>query len=130
MEANLHKIAEEVVSKIGIFDVDLEAKVGTLPVGDKQLVAISAHFINNAKLSIMDGPTTALTKKEVEALFKIIKDLQSQGTPVLNVSHKLAEVFEISKAFTILQNGQNVKDGDTSELDSDKFTYYMTGRHF
>ena len=77
-----------------------------------------------------DEPTTALTKKEVEALFKIIKDLQSQGIAILFVSHKLDEVFEISERFTILRNGQNVKDGDTSELDSDKFTYYMTGRHF
>ena len=122
-------IAEEAVSKIN-FNVDLEAKVGTLPVADKQLVAISRALINNAKLIIMDEPTTALTKKEVEALFKIIKDLQSQGIAILFVSHKLDEVFEISERFTILRNGQNVKDGDTSELDSDKFTYYMTGRHF
>ena len=122
-------IAEEAVSKIN-FNVDLEAKVGTLPVADKQLVAISRALINNAKLIIMDEPTTALTQKEVEALFKLIKDLQSQGIAILFVSHKLDEVFEISERFTILRNGQNVKDGDTSELDSDKFTYYMTGRHF
>ncbi|MBS4875063.1 MAG: sugar ABC transporter ATP-binding protein, partial [Actinomyces sp.] len=105
------RIAEEAVSKIN-FDVDLEAKVGTLPVADKQLVAISRALINNAKLIIMDEPTTALTKKEVEALFKIIKDLQSQGIAILFVSHKLDEVFEISERFTILRNGQNVKDGD------------------
>ena len=123
------RIAEEAVSKIN-FNVDLDAKVGTLPVADKQLVAISRALINNAKLIIMDEPTTALTKKEVEALFRIIKDLQKQGIAILFVSHKLDEVFEISERFTILRNGQNVKDGDTSELDSDKFTYYMTGRHF
>ena len=97
------RIAEEAVSKIN-FDVDLEAKVGTLPVADKQLVAISRALINNAKLIIMDEPTTALTKKEVEALFKIIKDLQSQGIAILFVSHKLDEVFEISERFTILRN--------------------------
>ena len=123
------RIAEEAVSKIN-FNVDLDAKVGTLPVADKQLVAISRALINNAKLIIMDEPTTALTKKEVEALFRIIKDLQKHGIAILFVSHKLDEVFEISERFTILRNGQNVKDGDTSELDSDKFTYYMTGRHF
>ncbi|MEG0256804.1 MAG: sugar ABC transporter ATP-binding protein [Christensenella sp.] len=123
------KIAEEAVSKIN-FEVDLDEKVGVLPVADKQLVAISRALINNAKLIIMDEPTTALTKREVEALFKIIKDLQAQGIAILFVSHKLDEVFEISERFTILRNGQNVKDGDTSELNSDKFTYYMTGRHF
>ena len=123
------KIAEEAVSKIN-FKVDLDEKVGVLPVADKQLVAISRALINNAKLIIMDEPTTALTKREVEALFRIIKDLQAQGIAILFVSHKLDEVFEISERFTILRNGQNVQNGDTSELDSDKFTYYMTGRHF
>ncbi len=122
-------IAQEAIGKIN-FNVDLDEKVGALPVADKQLVAISRALINNAKLIIMDEPTTALTKKEVEALFHIIKDLQAQGIAILFVSHKLDEVFEISERFTILRNGQNVKDGDTSELDSDKFTYYMTGRHF
>lgn len=123
------KIAEEAVSKIN-FNVDLDEKVGVLPVADKQLVAISRALINNAKLIIMDEPTTALTKREVEALFKIIKDLQAQGIAILFVSHKLDEVFEISERFTILRNGQNVQNGDTAELNSDKFSYYMTGRHF
>lgn len=122
-------IAEEAVKKIN-FTVDLNAKVGTLPVADKQLVAISRALINNAKLIIMDEPTTALTKKEVEALFRIIKQLQKQGIAILFVSHKLDEVFEISERFTILRNGENVQTGDTADLDSEKFTYYMTGRQF
>ena len=125
----LRKIAEEAIKKID-FAVDLDAKVGTLPVADKQLIAISRALMNNAKLIIMDEPTTALTKKEVEALFGIIKDLQKQGIATLFVSHKLDEVFEISEKFTILRNGKNVKDGLTSELDNEKFTYYMTGRKF
>ena len=123
------KIAEEAVSKID-FKIDLNEKVGNLSVAEKQLVAISRALLNNAKLIIMDEPTTALTKKEVEALFRIIKKLQQQGIAILFVSHKLDEVFEISERYTILRNGQNVNTGDTSELNDESFTYYMTGRKF
>ncbi|MHB8277300.1 MAG: sugar ABC transporter ATP-binding protein [Candidatus Humimicrobiaceae bacterium] len=123
------KIAEEAVKRIN-FKVDLNAIVGELPVADKQLVAICRALTINAKLIIMDEPTTALTNKEVEALFKIIKDLQTHGIATLFVSHKLDEVFEISERFTILRNGENVITENTSDLNNEKFIYFMTGRKF
>ena len=78
----------------------------------------------------MDEPTTALTRKEVQALFKIIMHLKEQGIAILFVSHKLNEVFEISERFTIFRSGELVVTGNTSDLDDRKFTYYMTGREF
>ena len=97
-------------------------------VAKKQLVAISRALINNAKLIIMDEPTTALTQKEVASLFRIIKKLQKQGIAILFVSHKLDELFEISEQFAIIRNGENVATGKTTDLDKEKFSYYMTGR--
>ncbi len=94
------------------------------------MVAISRALIFNAKLIIMDEPTTALTRKEVKALFDIILKLKAQGIAILFVSHKLDEVFEISERFTIFRSGELVVSGNTSELDNQKFTYYMTGREF
>ena len=88
------RIAEEAVRKIN-FDVDLEALVETLPVADKQLIAISRALLDNAKLIIMDEPTTALTKREVNRLFEIIAELMKIGGTILFVSHKLDELFEI-----------------------------------
>ena len=123
------KIAEEAVAKIN-FDVDLDALVETLPVADKQLIAISRALLDNAKLIIMDEPTTALTKKEVRRLFEIIENLKKNGITILFVSHKLDEVFEISDSITILRNGENVISCPTSEMTEEKFAYYMTGRHF
>ena len=79
--------------------------VGQLSVADRQLVAISRALMSDAKLIIMDEPTTALTKKEVDALFRIILDLKARGIATLFVSHKLDEVFEISERFTIIRNG-------------------------
>ena len=106
----MRQIAEEALAKIN-FEVELDRLVGTLSVAEKQMVAICRALMFNAKLIIMDEPTTALTKKEVAALFEI-------------------EVFEISERFTIFRSGQLIATGNTSDLDDRKFTYYMTGREF
>ena len=123
------RIAEEAVAKIK-FNVDLDAMVETLPVADKQLIAISRALLDNAKLIIMDEPTTALTKKEINRLFEIVEELKKNGMTILFVSHKLDEVFEISDRITILRSGENVITCPTSDMTQEKFTYYMTGRTF
>lgn len=125
----MQKIAEEAVKKID-FKVDLDAILGTLSVADKQMVAICRALMFNARLIIMDEPTTALTKKEVKALFKIIAQLKDQGIAILFVGHKLDEVFEIAERFTVFRSGKLIKTGNISELDDKKFSYYMTGREF
>jgi simple sugar transport system ATP-binding protein len=124
---NIYQIAEQAVKKIGI-NIDLSAKVETLSVADKQLVAISRALLQDAKLIIMDEPTTALTQKEVNSLFHIIRDLKQQGIAILFVSHKLEEVYEICEKITILRNGKNVKDGEVSEINQSSLVEYMTGR--
>lgn len=121
------KIAKEAIDKINV-KLDLKEKVENLSVADKQLVAISRALVQDTKLIIMDEPTTALTQKEVKSLFEVIKDLQKKGIAILFISHKLDEVFDISQKITILRNGQNVIEGDTSDFDRAKFVYYMTGR--
>jgi simple sugar transport system ATP-binding protein len=123
----MRRIAEQAIAKIN-FDIDLEELVENLSVAEKQLIAISRALLYNAKLIIMDEPTTSITKKEVKALFKVIRQLQEQNIAVLFVSHKLDEVFEIAKQFTILRNGKNVANGNSDELTHEKFMYYMTGR--
>ncbi len=127
--SRLRKIADEAIGRIN-FQVDLSAPLGSLSVADKQMVAISRALLSDARLIIMDEPTTALTRKEVSALFKVILDLKKQDIATLFVSHKLDEVFEISERFTILRSGELVATGSTKELDKKKFTFYMTGREF
>lgn len=121
------EIAHRALSKID-FKVDLDELVENLTVADKQLIAISRALLTDAKLIIMDEPTTAITQKEVKNLFKVIRDLQKQGIAVLFVSHKLDEVFEIAEHFTIFRSGKNVFSGETKELTEALFTHYMTGR--
>lgn len=126
---DMRKIAEEAVERIG-FQVDLDARLGDLSVAEKQMVAICRALMFNAKLIIMDEPTTALTKKEVKSLFKVILQLKAQNISILFVSHKLDEVFEISERFTVFRSGKLIATGNTADLDDKKFTYYMTGREF
>ncbi len=125
----MRAIAKEALSKIN-FNMELDRLVGSLTVAEKQMVAICRALMFDAKLIIMDEPTTALTKKEVNALFEIILKLKAQGIAILFVSHKLNEVFEISERFTIFRSGKLIVTGNTADLDDKKFSYYMTGREF
>lgn len=119
--------AKEALSKIG-YNIDLNAKMGDLSVADKQLVAICRALLFNAKLIIMDEPTTALTKKEVDAMFQTVRQLRDSGIAIMFISHKTEEIFEISDDVCIMRNGENVYAGPTAELTPKQFTYYMTGR--
>ena len=121
------KTAKEALSKIG-YNIDLNAKMGELSVADKQLVAICRALLFNAKLIIMDEPTTALTKKEVDALFTTVRQLRDSGIAIMFISHKTEEIFEISDDVCIMRNGRNVFAGPTKELTPKEFTFHMTGR--
>ena len=126
-QSRMKEIALAALSKINL-TLDLDELVENLTFGMRQMIAISRALLNDARLIIMDEPTTGLTKKEVETLFRLIRELQSRGIAVLFVSHKLDEVFEIAERFTIFRSGRNVAEGSTKDLNQDKFTYYMTGR--
>ncbi len=128
---NWKKVRERAQQGLDLIDVemDLDALVGDLSVANKQLVAICRALLQNAKVLIMDEPTTALTRKEVDSLFGVVRDLQKKGIAIVFVSHKLEEVFEIADKLTILRNGQKVIEGEMSEFDREKFIYYMTGKN-
>ncbi|QRG68325.1 sugar ABC transporter ATP-binding protein [Brevibacillus choshinensis] len=123
----MRQMAKQALEKVNV-TLDLDAKVETLSVADKQLIAISRALMHKAKLIIMDEPTTALTQKEVRSLFSVISGLKKEGITILFVSHKLEEVFEISERITILRNGQNVVSERVQQLDQGKLVFYMTGR--
>ncbi len=123
------EIAKKVMATLDL-DLDLDDLVETLPVAAKQLIAIARALYAKAKFLILDEPTTALTRKEVDRLFEIIRDLKAKGLSILFVSHKLDEMYEISDSITIMRSGQNVYSGPMATLTEDQFTHYMTGRDF
>ena len=109
-------------------DLDLDATVQDLPMSEKQIVAIARSIILDAKLLVLDEPTTALTKKEIERLLSIIIDLKRQGIATIFVSHKLDEIFRVADKITVLRDGQKIGDFEADELDERKLAYHMTGR--
>ena len=125
---NLRQV-HSILSEYGI-ELNPNARMRELTIAKQQMVEIVRAIAFNAKIIIMDEPTTALTRKEVQALFRVILQLKEQGIAILFVSHKLDEVFEISERFTVFRSGKLTATGNTAELDNKKFTYYMTGREF
>ncbi|QKV17921.1 sugar ABC transporter ATP-binding protein [Oricola thermophila] len=124
--ARARRMAREVLTKLDV-DIDIDADVETLPTSGKQIVAIARAILAKARLIIMDEPTTALTRHEVDSLFAIVRDLQAQGIAVLFVSHKMREMLEISERLTVFRNGKKVAEGPMSDFDEPAITRAMTG---
>jgi len=125
--ARIADTARATLARIGV-DIPLTAAVETLSVAHKQLVAICRALATEARLIIMDEPTTALTEREVRVLLDIIRRLKADGVAVLFVSHKLAEVLEVCEKVIVLRNGQKVAEGPAADFDAASLTRHMTGR--
>lgn len=125
--SRIREEAGRVVKDLGL-RLDLDADVADLSVADRQLIAICRALVVDAKVLIMDEPTTALTHTEVERLFRIVRRLQERGVAVMFVSHKLDEVLQISQRVTVLRNGEVVESGLASDYTPRSIAKAMTGR--
>lgn len=123
----IRRVASEAVARLG-FEIDLRRDVAGISVAERQLVAIARALLQDARLIIMDEPTTALTHREIDSLFRIIRTLQARGISILFVSHKLTEVLEISEKITVLRNGGKAAEGEASSFDYGTLIHHMTGR--
>lgn len=123
----IYETAKEGLSLVGA-DIPLDTITGELSTADRQIIAIARALLEDARLVIMDEPTTALTHHEVLYLFKTIHALKNQGISILFVSHKLNEVKEISDRILIFRDGKKMLDQEAENLDIKTLEYYMTGR--
>lgn len=123
----VRKKSKEIRSKLGI-DIDLNAQVGSLSIANQQVVAIARAIASDAKLLIMDEPTSALSQNEVAKLFNTIKNLISNGVSILFISHKLDEVLAISDVITIIRDGSIIGTYEKKNVDSKKLISLMTGK--
>ncbi len=123
----VYAAAERIVAELGL-NIDLGAELINLPVADRQLIAICRALVSDAKVLIMDEPTTALTHTEVNRLFDLVRQLQDRGVAILFVSHKLDEVLRISQRISLLRNGAMVSSGVASEYDRKSIIKLMTGK--
>lgn len=122
-------LAEKTLKKLGI-QINPHQIVNSLSIADRQLIAICRAIATNAKLIIMDEPTSSLARHEIDSLFKIIKELQKEGITILFVSHKLDEILEISDRVTVLRDGKKVGVFQRNEINDQKLSFLMTGKKF
>jgi methyl-galactoside transport system ATP-binding protein len=109
-------------------DIDPRVKVATLSVSQMQMIEIAKAFSYDAKIVIMDEPTSSLTEKEVNHLFKIINKLKDKGCGIVYISHKMEEIFQLCDEITILRDGQWVATQPLKGMTMDQIIGMMVGR--
>ena len=123
----INQKAKELLLRIG-FDADPKTIVGTLTVAEKQMVEIAKALSRNSRIILMDEPSATLTKKELDALFQIIRDLKAQGIAVIYISHRMEEIFEICETVTVMRDGQIIGTREVADVSSDELVKMMVGR--
>lgn len=117
----------EVLKRIKL-DIDPLTLVDDLEASRKQLVEIAKALLFESKLIIMDEPTTALTNKEIEVLFEIMRSLKEHGLSIIFISHKMPELFTICDKYTVLRDGLFIDSGYFKNIDEQKATNLLVGR--
>jgi ribose transport system ATP-binding protein len=123
----LYAQAQELLDRLNV-DVDARAEVGELRIAQQQMVEVAKALSLNADLIAMDEPTSALTERETEVLFDVMRSLRAQGVSLIFISHRLEEVFQIANRVTVLRDGQLIGTSDIAELDEDRVVRMMVGR--
>jgi simple sugar transport system ATP-binding protein len=123
----LRRRAAELAGRIGL-DLDVSAPLGTYPLAIQQLVAIVRAVGIDAKVLILDEPTSSLDRDEVEQLFGVMRRLKAEGVAIVFVSHFLDQIYEICDRMTILRNGQLVGQYPVAELNQVALVQKMIGR--
>ena len=123
----MDKKAKEVMSSLGQ-EVDPQKPAGSFGMGIQQMVEIAKAVLIDAKVIIMDEPTSSLGEKEVEQLFKTCRELKKRGISILFVSHKLEELFEICDTVTVMRDGKWIDTRPTSNWTNDTLIEAMVGR--
>lgn len=116
------QLTAEVFQRMNV-NIDPRALMGGLETSYKQIVEIAKSLLWDAKIIIMDEPTTSLTQKEIENVFSIMRNLtREQGATIIFISHKLGEVVEFCDSYTVLRNGEKVAEGQIIEQDGEKIS--------
>jgi len=127
-ERALNRQTTELLERLGIA-LDPREIVGNLTVAKQQMVEIAKALSFDAKVLIMDEPTSALTDAETETLFRLIEGLKQRGTGIIYISHRMEELRRIADRVTVLRDGQYIGSLEKHELDINRVIDMMVGRH-
>lgn len=123
----LYDDTKKVLEQLGM-DVDPKDLAGGLSIGQQQMIEIGRALTRNARLIIMDEPTSSLSEAETDTLFKIVEKLTKQNIAIVYISHKLDEVMHLSDRITVIRDGKNIVTLDTKDTTQEQLIANMIGR--
>jgi methyl-galactoside transport system ATP-binding protein len=126
-ERRMLEDTQRIFQNLGIL-INPKKKIGSLSVSERQMVEIAKAVSCDAKVLVLDEPTSSLTENEVEHLFRIIKALKKEGVAVIYISHKMEEILAISDEVTVMRDGKWVATERAADLTKDRIVSLMVGR--
>ncbi len=123
----LYERARSQLEMVGI-DIDPHAVVGDLSIAQQQMVEIGKALSRQARLIVMDEPTSSLTEHETDRLFDLIRSLKAQGVTIIYISHRLDEIFEVADRVTVLRDGRRIGTYPVKEVTHADLVQKMVGR--
>jgi len=126
-DRQMHKEAKRVLEELGI-DLNTYTPVRNLSVAQQQMVEIAKAISLNSRILVLDEPTSALTEKEIDQLFDIIRNLQKKGVGMVYISHRMEELDEICERVTVLRDGQYIGTRNYKDITVDELVHMIVGR--
>jgi ribose transport system ATP-binding protein len=127
-KAKMRERARALLQEVGLQHCTPEQRLGSLQIGEQQLVEIARCLTGEIKLLVLDEPTSSLTSKEVKILFGLIKRMQAKGVSVIFISHRLDELFEICDNVTVMRDGEIIHTVPIAEVTQKDLIHMMIGR--
>ncbi|MDO4478804.1 MAG: sugar ABC transporter ATP-binding protein [Lachnospiraceae bacterium] len=124
----MYNVVKEKLKEIGADDLSPNAIIGTLPMGQRQMVEITKSIMIDANVIIFDEPTTSLSNSEKVKLFKIFNQMREQGKSIIFISHILEDVMEYTDEIAVLRDGEIISQRPTAECDTNTIIKEMVGR--
>lgn len=124
----LYADTSEVLKRISLDNIDPRTPAGSLNSGQLQMLAIMRAVIKQPKIMVLDEPTSALSNNETDILFKLVRQLRSEGVSIVFITHKLDEVYALADRVTVMRDGAFISVDEISDVDSNQLVERMVGR--
>ncbi len=124
----MRRRSRELLDSLDSGDLDIDRKVGSLSVGNRQRIEIARALAQDARVLIMDEPTASLGEADVQRLMDIVRNLKARGVAIVYVSHRMPEIFALADRVTVLRDGSHVATRQVSEVDETQLVSMMVGR--